>query len=107
MNNEKTKSVLAYILGIIGGLIVLMMKDCEKRTRICAAQSITIFIAYYILRFAFRFIPLNIPHIRYILIILYIAAIVIGIIKACSDDDPEIPVIGELATSIFKKQIEK
>ena len=42
MNNEKTKSVLAYIFGLIGGLIVLMMKGSEKRTKICAAQSITI-----------------------------------------------------------------
>ena len=39
MNNEKTKSVLAYIFGLIGGLIVLMMKGSEKRTKICAAQS--------------------------------------------------------------------
>lgn len=61
MNNEKTKSVLAYIFGLIGGLIVLMMKGSEKRTKICAAQSITIALIYYIVRVAYGFIPFNIP----------------------------------------------
>lgn len=107
MNNEKTKSVIAYIFGIIGGLIVLMMKDSERRTKLCAAQSITIFIAFYIIRFAYGFIPFNIPYFEYILNGIYIVAMIFGIVKACSDDDPEIPVIGDLATSIFKKQIEK
>lgn len=107
MNNEKTKSVLAYIFGIIGGLIVLIMKDSERRTKICAAQSITIFIAFYIVRFVSGFIPLSIPYLEYIIDGVYVVAIIVGIVKACSDDEPEIPVIGNLATSIFKKQIEK
>ena len=105
MNNEKTKSVLAYIFGLIGGLIVLMMKGSEKRTKICAAQSITIALIYYIVRVAYGFIPFNIP---FIVSGLYLVAIIIGIVKACNDnEEPEISGIGEIAKSLFKKQIEQ
>ena len=106
MNKEKTKSILAYIFGIVGGLIVLMMKDSERRTKICAAQSITIFIAFFTIRFVFGFIPLSIPYLEYILDGIYAVAIIGGIVKACGDGEPEIPVIGDWAKLIFKKQIE-
>lgn len=100
MNNEKTKSVLAYIFGLIGGLIVLMMKGSEKRTKICAA--------YYIVRVAYGFIPFNIPFFDYIVSGLYLVASIIGIVKACNDnEEPEISGIGEIAKSLFKKQIEQ
>ncbi|HCQ56150.1 MAG TPA: hypothetical protein DIU30_07425 [Clostridiales bacterium] len=108
MNNEKTKSVLAYIFGLIGGLIVLMMKGSEKRTKICAAQSITIALIYYIVRVAYGFIPFNIPFFDYIVSGLYLVASIIGIVKACNDnEEPEISGIGEIAKSLFKKQIEQ
>lgn len=108
MNNEKTKSVLAYIFGLIGGLIVLMMKGSEKRTKICAAQSITISLIYYIVRVAYAFIPFNILFFDYIVSGLYLVAIIIGIVKACNDnEEPEMPGIGEIAKSLFKKQIEQ
>lgn len=104
MNNEKTKSVLAYIFGLIGGLIVLMMKGSEKRTKICAAQSITIALIYYIVRVAYGFIPFF----DYIVSGLYLVASIIGIVKACNDnEEPEISGIGEIAKSLFKKQIEQ
>lgn len=106
MNNQKTKSVIAYIFGLIGGLIVLLMKDSEETTKIHAAQSITIFLMYYILKFVIRFLPLQIPYISHILNLLYIIAILVGIVKACNGNEPEIPVIGNIAKSVFKKQIE-
>lgn len=106
MNNEKTKSVIAYIFGLIGGLIVLLMKDSEKNTKVHAAQSIIIFLAYYIIKFAYGFIPFVIPYFEYIISGIYIIAIIIGIVNACNDNSPEIPIIGNIATSIFKKQIE-
>lgn len=106
MKNEKTKAVIAYIFGLISGLIILLMKDSNKTTKLHAAQSITIFIGYYLINFIYGFIPFTIPFFEYILNGIYIVAIVIGIVKACSDDNPEIPVIGDLAKSIFKKQID-
>ena len=107
MNNEKTKSVIAYIFGIIGGLIILLMKDTEKNTRIHAAQSITICLSYYILNMAYNFIPFGIPFFEYALTGIYFVAIISGIVKACNDNVPELPFIGDLAENIFKKQIEQ
>lgn len=106
MKNEKTKSVIAYIFGLIGGLIILFMKDNERNTRFHATQSITIFIGYYLINFVYGFIPFTIPFFEYVLNGIYIIAIIIGIVKACSDENPEIPVIGDLAKAIFKKQID-
>ena len=106
MNDEKTKSVIAYIFGLISGLIILLMKDTEERTKIHAAQSITIFLAYYIIKFAYGFIPFGIPYFEYILTAIYLVAIVTGIVKACNNDEPELPIIGNIAKNIFKKQIE-
>lgn len=108
MNDEKTKSVIAYIFGLISGFIILLMKDTQRNTRIHAAQSITIFIAYYIIKFAYGFVPFGIPYFEYILNAMYFLAIIVGIVKACdNNNEPEIPVIGDIAKKIFKKQIEE
>lgn len=106
MNKQKTRAIIAYIFSFIGGLIVLLMKDSERNTKIHAAQSITTFIAYYIIKFGYAVTPFTVPGFEYILSGMYLIIILIGIIKAYNDDAPEIPVIGDLATSIFKKQIE-
>lgn len=107
MINEKTKSVLAYLFGIIGGLIILMTKNSEQRTKICAAQSITIFIIFYLLKFFSRFTPWNLQYLNYILYGVYFLTIIFGIVKACNNEDPKLPIIGNLSISLFKKQIEK
>ena len=54
------------------------------------------------------FIPFNIPFFDYIVSGLYLVASIIGIVKACNDnEEPEISGIGEIAKSLFKKQIEQ
>ena len=106
MDNEKTKSVIAYIFGIISGVIILVMKETEQKTSIHAAQSITICLSYYILNIGYKFIPFGIPFFNYALTGIYFVAIIYGIVKACKDEEPELPVIGDLAKNIFKKQIE-
>lgn len=107
MNNEKIKSVVAYIFGIIGGLIILLMKDTEKNTRIHAAQSIVIFLGYYIINVIYSWIPFVIPHFELVLMAVYIMVVIVGIIKVANSSEPEIPIVGGLAVSFFKKQIEK
>ncbi len=106
MTNEKTKSVIAYLFGIIGGIIILVMKDTEKNTRIHASQSITIFLIFYIIKFLYPFIPFGIPYFEYILTAFYLITIVTGMVKACNSNNPDIPIIGNIAKNIFKKQIE-
>lgn len=104
--NDKTKGVLAYIFGFISGLIMLVMKENSKTVKLHGAQSVTIWGLYFIISMAYNFIPFNIPGFEVILYVAYFALIIMGIVKAAKDQEPELPVIGDIAKSIFKKQIE-
>ena len=80
--SEKGKGVLAYIFTWIGGLIVLYgMKDNERNTKIHAAQAIVIGIGYMVIYMIYRFIPVYIPFFSTIVYGLYIALVIIGIVK--------------------------
>lgn len=104
--NEKTKSILAYLFGWLGGLIVLFAaKDSTRNTKFHAAQAIVIGLAYTIINVIYSIIPITIPFFSTLLWGVYIVAIIMGIVKANKDEDPELPVVGNLAKSIFGKQI--
>lgn len=104
--NQKTRAILAYIFGWLGGLIVLFaVKDNEKNTKMHAAQAVVIGLGYTILSTAYYLIPITIPFFSTALWVVYILAIIFGIVKANKEEDPELPVIGGLAKSIFGKQI--
>ena len=103
---EKAKSILAYILGWIGGLIVLFaMKDNEKNTKFHAAQAIVLSAGYFIVDLVYGYLPFTIPFFGTALWGIYIVGIIMGIAKANKEEDPELPVIGGVAKSIFAKQI--
>ncbi len=100
--NEKGKCLLAYLFGWIGGLIVLFgMNNNEKNTRFHAAQSIVLSGGYSILSLLF----MKIPFITTILLIVYIVGLIFGIIKAYKEEDPALPIIGDITKSLFSKQI--
>ena len=106
--NEKGKCILAYIFGWIGGLIVLFaLKDNERNTKFHAAQAIVLSAGYFILRMAYSFLPIVIPFFSTALWGLYIVGIIMGIVKANNEENPELPVIGGLAKSIFGKKIDE
>ncbi|MCI9366368.1 MAG: hypothetical protein HFJ54_07645 [Clostridia bacterium] len=103
--SEKGKSILAYIFSWLGGLIVLYgLKDCERNTKFHAAQAIVIGVGYILLNIARRFVP--IPFLGTAIWVIYLISVVFGIIKACNEEDPELPVIGSIAKSIFGNKIE-
>lgn len=105
--SEKGKCILAYIFTWIGGLIVLFgLKDNTRNTKFHAAQAIVIGIGYMIIYAIYRMIPVYIPFFSTIVYGLYIVLIIIGIVKANKDEDPELPVVGKIAMSIFGKQID-
>ncbi|MCI8617306.1 DUF4870 domain-containing protein [uncultured Clostridium sp.] len=105
--SEKGKCIISYIFGWIGGLIVLFaMKDNERNTKFHAAQAITLSIGYFVISIAYRFIPITIPFFSTALWAIYIIGIIMGIAKANKNEDPELPVIGGIAKSIFSKKIE-
>ena len=51
-------------------------------------------------------IPIWIPFFSTALWVIYIVGIIAGIAKANKEEDPELPVIGKIAESIFGKMIE-
>ena len=107
--NEKSKSVLAYVFSWIGGLIVLFgMKDNTRKTKIHAAQAIVIGLGYMAIIFIYNLLPISIPFLTTIVYGLYFVLIILGIVKAYKDEeDPELPVVGNLAMSLFGKKIDE
>lgn len=106
--SEKGKCILAYIFTWIGGLIVLFgMKDNERNTKFHAAQAIVIGIGYMIILGVYNFIPFYIPFFSKIIYGLYAVLVIIGIVKANKEEDPELPVVGKIAMSLFGKQIDE
>jgi len=101
---DKTKGVLCYLLGWLGGLIFILMKDSSQTVKLHAAQSITASVGYVLLTILANFIP--VPFISTICWILYIVIAIFGIVKVCQENqNPEIPVIGNIAKAIFGKAI--
>ncbi len=106
--SEKGKAILAYIFTWVGGLIVLYgMKDNERNTKIHAAQAIVIGIGYMVIYAIYRFLTIYIPFFSTLVYGLYAVCIIIGIVKANKDEDPELPVVGKIAMSIFGKKIDE
>ena len=106
--SEKGKAIIAYVFTWIGGLIVLFgMKDNERNTKIHAAQAIVIGVLYMLVYAVYRIIPIYIPFFSTIVYGLYIVLIVIGIVKVNKNEDPELPVVGGIAKSIFSKKIDE
>ena len=105
--SEKAKAILAYIFGWLGGLIVLLSsKDGPRNTKFHAAQSIVISVGYFVIRIAYSFIPIGIPFFSTALWGIYIVAIIMGIMKANKEENPELPLVGKVAQAIFGKMID-
>lgn len=105
--SEKAKSILAYVFGWIGGLIILFaIKDNERNTRFHASQAITLSVGYFLISTLYSFIPVRIPFFSTALWAIYIIGIIMGIVKANKEEDPELPVIGGITKSIFGKKID-
>lgn len=106
--SEKGKCIFSYILGWLGGLIVLFaMKDNTKETKFHAAQAITLSAGYFLVTVLYSWLPVTIPFFSTALWIIYIVGIIMGISKANKEENPELPVIGGIAKSLFAKKIEE
>lgn len=106
--DEKMKSILAYIFGWVGGLVILLaIKDNARNTKIHAAQSIIISAGFFVVTIAYAFIPVTIPFFSTLLNVVYFLGIIFGIVKANKGEEPELPVVGDIAKNLFKKQIEE
>lgn len=106
---EKTKGVIAYLFGIIGGFIVLLgFKDSTRETKVHAAQAITLNIAYIIVSIIVSII-VNLTGIGFISSVVsigYWVIVIIGAVKAYKEEEFNMPLITENALKIFAKQID-
>ncbi len=103
---QKNRGVLAYLLGIIGGAIVLFgFKDNDSRTKFNACQAITIGIASIVISIAIRFIPYG-EYVGNVFSILFFVLNIIGAVKSYKEEDVEFPVISDLTRKMFKKQLD-
>ena len=101
------KGLLSYLLGWIGGLIVLLaFKDNDKKATTHACQSITMSIAVLAVNIIYMFLPISIPFFTRIVWAFQIVVIIIGIIKVVNDDDPQIPVLIDITKMIFGSKID-
>lgn len=107
--SDKGKGLLSYLLGWLGGLIVMLaFKDNTKRDVMNAGQSIVLSVGYVVLSIFFAFAGYFIPFIPYfsgIIGILYLVALIFAIVNVLTDKDPKLPVIGDLTESIFAKAL--
>ena len=119
---DKGRGILAYLLSWVGGLIVLYgMPDSKKKERIHGAQSIIAGLAFMIAFIITSIIASSMNTITYlygggyipILIFrlifggLYVAIIIMGLIKVANEADPNLPLLGKLASIMFLRQINK
>lgn len=99
----KLKGVLAYLFGLIGGVIVYFTaKEGEETLKFHAAQSMTLSIANVVIGIICGFIPFG-GTISWIVSIVVFVLAVMGIVKVAKEDvELELPLVGDLTHSIFK-----
>lgn len=100
----KAKSILGWIFPIVA-IVFLCIKDTEKEVKHHAACAVTVFGLDVIISVVLGIIPVSIPFVSTIVSILYLVVIILGIVAAAKDQKAEIPLITDLAESIFAKAI--
>ena len=99
MDEGKLYAILAYVLSIIGFILVLAMKKDNKFAMFHAKQSLVLFFGWIIagVMYMVPFIGVFVGSLLYIaLLVLWI----MGIINAASGAEKNLPVIGDLAAKI-------
>jgi len=101
---------LAYLLGIIGGIVMLVGGGTNKAVKWAAAQSITMWGLYIVLMFAFQmlgalthlyFLFLFVPIIGLVWFVLWLWTTISGF----QNKDVKVPVIAGITESIFKSAL--
>ncbi len=108
--DKKGKGLISYLLGWLGGLIVLFaFKDNDRKTAFHACQAITLSLALVVIDIAFGIVGAFVPYVGYIsslASIVYLVFMIMGIVKAVNDEpDPKLPIIGDLTEKMFSNKI--
>lgn len=116
---DKGKGTLSYITGLIGSLLVLyVVKNNTKKDVMHAAQGVVLgifkiastFLASGINAFVSAAtinseMPISLAYSSIIPLLLFIITVV-GLIKVYTNADAKIPVIGDIAESMFKSKLD-
>ncbi len=102
--DPKVASLLAYLLGIVGGIIFYSISK-DSYVRFHSMQSILLCVGLFILYFAFFILSLIIPFLWFISWIIYVGVFALWIvvmIKAYQGERYKIPIIGDMAEKYAK-----
>lgn len=108
---DKGKGLLSYLVGAVGGIIVLFaMKNNTKRDVMHAGQAIVIDIAYLAFTVLVSILSSMVDMFSYLSAvggILRLVLVIMGIAKVLSNSnpDPKLPIIGDWAEKMFAKQL--
>lgn len=102
---------LAYLLGLLGGIVFLVGGGTNKFVKWSAAQSITLWGVYFVIYIAFTFILFGILHLWILaplLLVINLVWLVLWVwtfITGFQGKELKLPVIAGLTESLFKTQL--
>lgn len=100
VDESKVWAVIAYVLGIIGFLIVLLAKKDDTFAVYHAKQALVLFIAWVIVHVIGVFVPF-VGWIVWLLGVLFLFILwIIGIVNAATGKEKPLPVIGQFGEKI-------
>jgi uncharacterized membrane protein len=100
MEEGKLYAILAYVLSIIGFILVLVAKKDNKFAMFHAKQSLVLFFGFIIANVAYWLIPFLGIIVGGLLNLALLVLLIMGIINAASGAEKNLPVIGDLAAKI-------
>ena len=110
MMTERTKGILAYLLGPIGGLIFLYYaQGTSRETRVNAAQSILMGVAFILVLVVVTVFSLLMGIRIFVTIIslIYFVLTFLGCMNAYNEKEFNIPIVTENALKIFANKIDQ
>jgi uncharacterized membrane protein len=96
---------LAYLFGILGGLIFFFGGGTNAFVKWCAAQSITLWVSFWILEFVLSFLSAMVHPVAFLVPILGLLVFICWLwttITAFQGKAVVIPGVGGITTSLFK-----
>ena len=102
---------LAYLLGLLGGIVFLVGGGTNKFVKWSAAQSLTMWGAYLVIYIAFTFIIFGILHLwvlaplLLLVNLLWLVLWVWTFVTGFQGKEVRVPVIAGLTESLFKSQL--
>jgi uncharacterized membrane protein len=101
--DENLEGLLAYLLGAITGIILLLLEKESDFVRFHAMQSTITFLSLWILQGIFRYVPFIGPIIEWLLGIVGLVLWIVGMVKAYQGERYKFPIFGDLAEEWLDK----